>query len=429
MASHDNGMLEAPRMFKAGQFPSWARPGLGGRGRTSYPKPLTRDRLKPISKGTTFELMDGRSVPDITQKLAQREKDISFLKTQHRDVLRGLHSEIERLKAENKELQFKLVMRKGKEDEQELGDKSVDDVSEIVDQGCEKEGCCKGGCGEEEDDEANDMQTLFEKELSDLRACLKEQLERNAELSNEMELLRQHHQKLVNQSISGMHSPTHRTPPTVYPHSSVPAVSHPVPGTNSFGPASQQTVPMFPPISGQGHTHLVSQSGHLYQPLPAQNRESLPMYRLSGTGLSAGSELQIIVPGQLPRPPTLLECEAIIRHLQQVNDKLQHELVSVRSDLRDVLYSSKWTPDAFLLAKKYVKDDSTVNVAQAEAVYNNYQQPDRPHVSHQTTSHPRGIADGVSLPPLKPNLENRVADRYRRQQATQKAIFRREILH
>lgn len=40
------------------------------------------------------------------------------------------------------------------------------------------------------------------------------------------------------------------------------------------------------------------------------------------------------------------------------------QLVSVRSDLRDVLYSSKWTPDAFLLAKKYVKDDSLINHAQ-----------------------------------------------------------------
>ena len=133
MASHDNGMLETSRMFKAGNFPSWARPGLGGRGRTSYPKPLTRDRLKPISKETIprrpFELMDGRSVADIThQKLAQREKDISFLKTQHRDVLRGLHSEIERLKAENKDLQFKLVMRKGKEDEEELGRYTTDQL-------------------------------------------------------------------------------------------------------------------------------------------------------------------------------------------------------------------------------------------------------------------------------------------------------------
>ena len=45
------------------------------------------------------------------------------------------------------------------------------------------------------DDTANNMQTLFERELSDLRACLKEQLERNSELSKEIQLLREHHQK------------------------------------------------------------------------------------------------------------------------------------------------------------------------------------------------------------------------------------------
>ena len=134
--------------------------------------------------------------------------------------------------------------------------------------------------------------------------------------------------RLVNQSMSGLPSPTHHTPPAVYPQQSlVPLASSSVPGMNGFGPVSRQAAPMFPPVPGQGHTHLVSQPARSYQPLMTQNRESLPMYRLSGTELSAGSGLQIVVPGQPPRPPTLLECEAIIRHLQQVNDKLQHEVL------------------------------------------------------------------------------------------------------
>ena len=48
-------------------------------------------------------------------KLSPRDKELAFLKSQHSDVLRGLHGEIERLKAENKDLQFKLVMTDNRE--------------------------------------------------------------------------------------------------------------------------------------------------------------------------------------------------------------------------------------------------------------------------------------------------------------------------
>ena len=33
------------------------------------------------------------------------------------------------------------------------------------------------------------------------------------------------------------------------------------------------------------------------------------------------------------------------------------QLERLKSDLRDVLYSHKWTPDAYLLAKAYVAED------------------------------------------------------------------------
>ena len=33
------------------------------------------------------------------------------------------------------------------------------------------------------------------------------------------------------------------------------------------------------------------------------------------------------------------------------------QLTKVKSDLKEVLYSKKWTPDAYLLAKAYVASD------------------------------------------------------------------------
>lgn len=57
------------------------------------------------------------------------------------------------------------------------------------------------------------------------------------------------------------------------------------------------------------------------------------------------------------RPPTLEECGIIIRQLQTKNNQQAHELLQIKADLRDVLYSHKWTPDAFLMARAYISGD------------------------------------------------------------------------
>ncbi len=53
------------------------------------------------------------------------------------------------------------------------------------------------------------------------------------------------------------------------------------------------------------------------------------------------------------RPPTLKECEMVIKQLETKTNQQAHELVQIKADLRDVLYSHKWTPDAFLMARAY----------------------------------------------------------------------------
>lgn len=57
------------------------------------------------------------------------------------------------------------------------------------------------------------------------------------------------------------------------------------------------------------------------------------------------------------RQPTLEECESVIKQLQHKNGQQTHELMQIKADLRDVLYSHKWTPDAYLLARAYVADE------------------------------------------------------------------------
>ena len=59
-----------------------------------------------------------------------------------------------------------------------------------------------------------------------------------------------------------------------------------------------------------------------------------------------------------PKAPTLEECEAIIQELHKKSRQQAHELLQIKADLRDVLYSHKWTPDAFLMARAYVSRDN-----------------------------------------------------------------------
>lgn len=83
----------------------------------------------------------------------------------------------------------------------------------------------------------------------------------------------------------------------------------------------------------------------------------------SGSGESAAAlSPSVAQPGdQLylspQQPATLEECETVIKQLQHKNGQQTHELMQIKADLRDVLYSHKWTPDAYLLARAYVVDE------------------------------------------------------------------------
>lgn len=100
-------------------LPSWSRNALG---RRKQPRPIIRDRLQPIKsireemdegakeKSNDKSNFSGRIVSapsrghilDQPQRMDNIEKRLDYLRTQHAETLTNLHSEIERLKAENK---------------------------------------------------------------------------------------------------------------------------------------------------------------------------------------------------------------------------------------------------------------------------------------------------------------------------------------
>lgn len=65
----------------------------------------------------------------------------------------------------------------------------------------------------------------------------------------------------------------------------------------------------------------------IYIPRPKSNE---PSDGESSVRSSAGSkQLQSRINGCHSRPPTLAECESIIKHLQQTNDRQSHEVESM----------------------------------------------------------------------------------------------------
>lgn len=103
-------------------LPSWSRSSLE---RRKQPRPIVRDPQQTINpleglednEHETTEYKKSLSPPneprivsapsrsgekDLRQKVSEMEKSLDFVQHEHAQVLRNLHDEIERLKAENK---------------------------------------------------------------------------------------------------------------------------------------------------------------------------------------------------------------------------------------------------------------------------------------------------------------------------------------
>ncbi|XP_066545972.1 coiled-coil domain-containing protein 74B isoform X1 [Amia ocellicauda] len=88
-----------------GNLPHWPRVVSFDKAR--YPRPFRPDAPVVDAQRTTVPPGDMDSGP---RRVAALERDLQFLQQQHRDTLGKLHVEIEQLKRDNKDLQYKLIM-------------------------------------------------------------------------------------------------------------------------------------------------------------------------------------------------------------------------------------------------------------------------------------------------------------------------------
>ncbi|XP_047424995.1 coiled-coil domain-containing protein 74A isoform X2 [Mugil cephalus] len=95
-------------------LPHWTR--VGGLGKPCSPRRLPANRLQPLPAAPPTDRAaagaptgaPGQSHTD--PRVASLQRNIQFLQQQHKGTLEKLHAEIETLRRENKELQYKLIM-------------------------------------------------------------------------------------------------------------------------------------------------------------------------------------------------------------------------------------------------------------------------------------------------------------------------------
>lgn len=345
-------------------LPQWSR--VNNLDKARYPKPFVKDKFQPadVRLGNMEEEDKALDLTGMNpaQRVQYLERSLQFLRQQHAEILRALHEEVEGLKKENKDLQFKMVMSQKLQQQQQTehgtGDKNVEDSTYRDFSASSSVRSKLLGGGNTREEKLDELKVIFlEEEIKELKHALRETRNKNTYI-----------QQLLEQSEE----------------------------TRKRQQASLDSL----------------------------------KYQMTQGGGQISQMAEQIANGQAPmeasgRPLTMAEYQAIIRHLQQVNERQAHELERLKSDLRDVLYSHKWTPDAYLLAKAYIAEDDKKVDSDSTPKSSLPKIP----LKHHTRKLPdiAYIQDTLSLPALKQTVGNKAVERRKRTQILQKAKMRREV--
>ncbi|XP_064650782.1 coiled-coil domain-containing protein 74B-like isoform X1 [Lineus longissimus] len=392
------------------QLPQWSR--VSKLDKSRYPKPFLKDRLNPLPPthdGVKFsDTLDNQSDDNSlesnpedmnpSQRIQHLEKSIHFLRQQHFEILSSLHEEIDALKKENKELQFKIIMKQNSmptppQSASRIVRKRLERSKEREKSASSVESSRTGGSarGGKLDSGTSDFEsgsTELHVHMSELTAS------ETIELSNEGSIKSEKDQ------------------PKLY--------------------VLQEKIKELKMQLQEARNKNI----YLTQVLEEEQKKSSKKY--SGSGSTAAETVEdvdltthpITVTNQVTgtRQPSASDYEAIIRQLQGLNEKQSNELSRLKSDLRDVLYSQKWTPDAYLIAKAYVADEEE-DGKQGKLPKIQLKNPSRkmPNVAYLPKA-PPPADNAMQLPAMRQTLGNRAAERKKRTQILQKARLRKEVL-
>ncbi|XP_043572143.1 coiled-coil domain-containing protein 74B-like [Chiloscyllium plagiosum] len=349
-------------------LPQWSRVGTVQKSR--YPRSFFQDNVKhlplsPNAKTPKSEvphqlspLYEQRDV-DPNLRVVTLEKNLKFLQEQHSETLGKLHQEIEQLKRANQDLHFKMIMNQ-RLTPQVGSSLCVSPTGPISDTA--QMSSRDHSTGRKHSQKGNQRRAVQQEDrVKEQRMALKEPQKHNSA-----------RRKLSTEAANRR---------------------------NNGSEASQQSSSVLPVLTLQ----------------PELDETQILVTSLTPLLIQ-------IDPSGSPRAPTLQECAIIVQHLHNTNSLQSQELLRLKTSLKDLLYSNKWTPDAYLLAKAYLADLSQDrDVVQLPKVPLKEPPKKLPETVLPT-------ADRVILPALKNTVGNRATERQRRLQAVQKNRCRKVLL-
>uniref|UniRef100_A0A3P8S3S6 Si:ch211-222n4.2 n=1 Tax=Amphiprion percula TaxID=161767 RepID=A0A3P8S3S6_AMPPE len=305
-------------------LPHWTRVGRLGKPRSPRRVPAVQLQLQPLPAVPPADRREGPAAAEEPRhsgsdpRVESLQRNLQFLQQQHQDTLEKLHAEIEYLRRENKELQYKLIMELPKSSRKGFSP-SRRDIRPPT-QGREAH-----------------SGLYLEEPLQDTRAS-------------------------QDQAVS---------------------IGE---GREAVGSARQQD-------DGAEMTGRLITS---FQPLRIHSSPSRP-----------------------PRPPTLQECEVIIRQLYNANSLQSQEIIRVKALLKDIVLSKKITPENYILTKAYLVDGTCKSLEDKK-----FPKLGLPLLPEKTSAPSQC---GVVLPALKQSLGSTIAERQRRIRAVQRDRFKRTV--
>lgn len=300
------------------------------------------------------------------KSMVRYNKSVAFLQQQHADTLKKLHEEIDKLKKENKELQFNVIVTHS-------GNASPPAKVPPIETQLQP---ATSASSPSEHVKMIDMQALLlQEEVKELKKALVESNIRNEQLQQTVLLLQQHKMpdgNKVNFSPDGIN----RSPKLV------------AEGERVFR-----------------HRRKYSVSS-LSSPLPLNATLNPLQVRDS--------------PDQNSRVPTLPECEHIIQQLHETNCQQLAELSRLRMEARDGLFSRNTTPEPYQMKTYGGADHESFSDTRLPRI------PVKPILKKSIAS-ADSLERVVTLPALKNSITTNVADRRKRQQAVQRARSKKDF--
>ncbi|XP_024238021.1 coiled-coil domain-containing protein 74A [Oncorhynchus tshawytscha] len=310
-------------------LPHWSRVGCLDKPCFPQPRPFPFNHLEPLSDSPRGDRGgEVSSHRDMDTRVASLQRNIQFLQLQHKDTLQKLHGEIDDLRRENKELQYKLIMEPSKSCRKGISLGSSHRSTRPPTQGSEAQ---------------TERVIYLEQPLQDTRPSQDPWL-----------------------SIAGDGCVAHAY-------------------TETTGVAKLE--------------HESELRGGLITSLQPLRIHSSPAHP--------------------PRPPTLQECEVIIRQLYNANSLQSQEIIRVKAVLRDIVFSKKITPENYIMTKAYLADSTS----KAEKFPQLALQP----LPKRMSGNQAGVTERVILPALKQHLSSSIAERQKRTQAVQRSRLRRTV--